>query len=1455
MDVQQTSTTHTAEDRKKAIRLIEYLKHIATLRSKTVRDTSEYERVLWIKDIPQERGCYTRAWDTDAESESDIWVEVQTYREPVKPSPPPKCEGQYDPHTIKNTNQIPELIYDFNDQLRLIHNQQQALIPHEIETDWEDYIENKWKPWQKEHKRWQSVHKVYSALFEIHQYQAKLGEEYELVLGLGLLVWQSQAGLKIKRHIIVADAMLEFEAHQSKFVVRANTDGPKLRSELDMLEDQPRGAVKEAKEKLNDDPWDKKNIEEVLKSLIHQISPDGEYDDSLAIEVRRSTENPIVFYSPALILRKRSVKGLTDTLNKIQIDIESDIEIPIGFADITETKKNNWNSTNPESEQNTCTHQEVFFPKASNQEQLKIVDKLNSTYGVIVQGPPGTGKSHTIANLICHLLATGQRILVTAKTPRALKVLENHLHEELRPLCINLLGSGLEEKKSLEKSVGGILRKYEGWSSENEQLKINQVQTELENLRQEKAKLDLRLRQIREAEIIPQVIASGAYRGTAARIAERVNKEKESVAWFEDKVNDFNDPCPVTIEVFESLRDSFQNISTEMRMEFEQLNIDPDNLLPPKEFSNLITEEARARDDYELKSKTFFKWGVNTAKNKMQEIEDRILEKEIPLRQSALQENSHKLLTDLLQSFRKRNIDQYTRQYSLILKLFQNKSNYQRIKQIHEKFEKYFPKLTNKLQSEFNESYWDEIIPKIVDAWSWSQAKYWLNEYLNKDDLPALTQKSKQIEVRIKECIAKLSSSYAWSICFERLNDSHRRHMVAWQQSINMLGQSTGRHAPRHRRAAQEHLNQCREAVPAWIMPLHRVWDTIKPSPKMFDVVIIDEASQCGLESLPLFYLSKKILIVGDDKQISPDAVGLNQDKVNQLMNEFLFDYNFQSSFDIQTSLFDQGKLRFDKHRVTLREHFRCMPEIIRFSNNLCYSETPLIPLRQYGPNRLEPLEIFYIESGHCEGSQSRVINPPEADSIVRKIHELCNDNRYAEKTIGVVVLQGEAQASLIESQLLDVIGPEEFEKRRIVCGNSYSFQGDERDVMILSLVTAPNRRIGPFTKASDERRFNVAASRAKDSMILFHSVTLNDLSPSCLRYKLLEFFQNRDTTQIEGINQEELERRAHQDNRRIVSPPPPFDSWFEVDVALELLRKGYELRSQLEVAMKRIDLVVEGGERRLAIECDGDHWHGADQYEKDMDRQRILERCGWEFFRIRESEFYIDKSSVIKKLIRILDERGIYPKRRYFHHDETADNFTDKEEQSSVYNEEDEQPEETIHTDYNDEVGTIHEYSETAEIKSYILSDEESLDEYSEEASCPPEYHDDSIDKIINHFNDSNTARFPFTINRSFIDQPSHPITIKKSIRQRLRDLGVFDSLTHPTNHVNIQIINLYNSVYDGKIYYGISGGGYPYYQITVINQNNDSFCNGLQIGQNVQVVIGKTDNQIYAILKRDKQ
>jgi very-short-patch-repair endonuclease len=114
--------------------------------------------------------------------------------------------------------------------------------------------------------------------------------------------------------------------------------------------------------------------------------------------------------------------------------------------------------------------------------------------------------------------------------------------------------------------------------------------------------------------------------------------------------------------------------------------------------------------------------------------------------------------------------------------------------------------------------------------------------------------------------------------------------------------------------------------------------------------------------------------------------------------------------------------------------------------------------------------------------------------------------------------------------------------------------------------------------------------------------------------------------------------------DRDRVKPPFPFDSWFEIDVFLKIAERGYRVIPQFEIAGYRIDLVIEGMEGRLAVECDGDTWHGAERFQEDMARQRMLERSGWTFWRVRGGTFYRDPDTALKKLWSTLDQLRIYP-------------------------------------------------------------------------------------------------------------------------------------------------------------------------------------------------------------------
>jgi very-short-patch-repair endonuclease len=550
------------------------------------------------------------------------------------------------------------------------------------------------------------------------------------------------------------------------------------------------------------------------------------------------------------------------------------------------------------------------------------------------------------------------------------------------------------------------------------------------------------------------------------------------------------------------------------------------------------------------------------------------------------------------------------------------------------------PNLARAIAGDEGSDRWGARFLSFGVAWSHRRASVWLKLVLSKEDIEVTDRATRDERSRAQDLLRNIAVARAWNAALERIDDRTRASLVGWTLAVANIP-ATGKSVFRRRAVARRSLGKCLDAIPAWVVSLGRLYETIDARPGMFDIAIVDEASQCWLDSLVLFYLAKQIIIVGDDKQISPTVVGVTSGEVEELAEVYLPDLEHRGGFTIDSSLFDHAQ-RYLPAGVPLQEHFRCVPEIIRFSNELCYTDRPLIPLRQCGRDRLEPLKITFLPSGLRHGDMNEV----EAKAIVDAIVHCNADDAYEEADFGVICLQGDDQALRIQQLLLERLGPGVFEKRNLRCGNPYAFQGDERNIIFLSMVAAPNANNAPLTTRMYEQRFNVALSRARDQMWLFHSILEQDLSPRCLRRRVLEFFRQPPDLSIQGspLNIPQLQLLAVRANRRIERPPTPFESWFELDVALALAARGYTLSAQVQVAKKRIDLVVEGDGTRLAVECDGEACHGPEQFVEDNFRQWQLERAGWHFARIRESLFYTDADAAIVEVIAACQEQGIEP-------------------------------------------------------------------------------------------------------------------------------------------------------------------------------------------------------------------
>jgi very-short-patch-repair endonuclease len=1483
-------TVNTPMD--KGIALLDFLKASATLRRKRVSAYATGDKILWFADVPKDRPeCRSTLLAVKPGELGDVWLEVRKKRMPARPPLAKPIADWVRADDLEQVHNVPELRPEItvlvdhqmldpdapSDGRRLIVEQRpelRRLADHpEIQDAWLEYVVEKWEPWAEEMRRWQQVQRVYEDLDYMHRRLEASEERYELLLAVGLLQWRDPGGTAIKRHLITGPAEISLDAARGILTALPAAAFDGFHIELDMLElqHQPRLAeagVEEQLDELDIEVWDTGRLGQILRGIANRLRPDAQVDEASFRPPERVEERPRISYAPALVLRERRPSAYEDLVRKF-LNLAGD-GVLRDTAPWRRLLLEGEAPTGPVVEQQNNEHLpqwlgRYLFPLPANDEQRQIVQRLQVEPCVLVKGPPGTGKSQTIANLICHLLASGDRILVTAHAPRALAVLRRFLPHDVRDLCVTSLGSSREDQELLNESVQGILRRKNEWhGAERAQQTIDETERRLRQLDDRRATVERQLRESREAETFSHSLGGG-YQGTAAQIARQLQAERERYDWMPDVesadalfpleptelhffadlhgqltenrikqvglgIGDFHHPDPdefskltrdfraaeelaqraiglaasekletasrQSSETLDALRQilealeeqavraeraltdltaviladamvgklerwtrlvsetgalanavetrrkvlgatrvevpadvhrdrlrsdaerrrihflnggrrgfsvfsprlvketryvqertlvdgrrpkevaalakvvSYLQLETSAR-EFERLwpgqlpsvtdpkqaaarlvdlaselqrlvhflkALSPTSLaaVPASERAGLASQSERTAWLKAVEAET----ARRNAKTARQALQDTLEQ----IRRYESSDNAHPSIEALARAAQSYDPDAWRTAWEE--REHQRRENEQvdRYRNLEARLARSCAGLERLLHDTRGDPTWTGRLLELSKAWAWSCTRVWLRRVSDPSANKELVREFHRVQEAAERTTGELASLRAWRVFFERLDEATVQSLFAWTKAVDRIGKGTGKHAYRHRRDARSYLTQCVSKMPAWVMPLHKLWDTVDARPGLFDTVIIDEASQAGIDSLALLLLAKRVIVVGDDKQNSPEAVGVLEEDIARLAREHLNEFRFCAEFRPDTSLFDHAERAFGGH-ISLREHFRCVPEIIRFSNDLCYRDVPLIPLRQAPPSRLPALKSRYVSEGACEGEGQGIRNRAEAEALVDVVKSIVTDEAYESKTIGVIALQGHAQAELIERLLAQMLDPKTMEERRLRCGEPATFQGDQRDIILLSLVIAPNVRSRALGRLPDQRRFNVAMSRARDQVWLFHSIRQHDLSPEDLRRRLLNFFERPDSDTADRLSEdhERLEREARGPRQR-GNQPEPYESWFEVEVALELLRRKYAVRPQVETAGKRIDLVVEGVDARLAVECDGDEWHGAEQYEADMVRQRQLERAGWTFVRVRESDFWADREAAMATITDASEALGVYP-------------------------------------------------------------------------------------------------------------------------------------------------------------------------------------------------------------------
>jgi len=1502
-------------EKERLLSLIEYAQQSARLRTKPVSTISQHnEFALYEHQLRDRPGISLNIEKGDGEDE--VWLVVKRLHETKPPDitsallmpwiemtkgpeSDPKLKTSTDGTSLitagthrSSVNQqlsnqlakLPQIDSHATILLEAYENQ------NAVKAHFQAYLD-KWRPWANQERQRRSTIRLYSQLFTLKQ-QLEGGiveAQLELVWGVGIGIW-TQNGTTVGYPLITRLVEINLNPETAEIEIRPRDVDAKL--EVDWYASADNPGVTELERKAQEffgeasktfSPFDRGTFEPLLQAAVTHLDPNGVYWPNQVPAEDRNLPKPDeklkVTDTWVLFARPRTssifIQDLDNFKKKVSLVEASGSFPPAVAAVVTDPAMDNQSTELPIFRGVSASYHDsgcgasgngkahdLYFPKPFNDEQVRIIQLLEVSDGVVVQGPPGTGKTHTIANVICHYLASGSRVLVTSMKDPALAVLQDHLPEEIRPLVISLLTSEQEGMKQFEFAIQKIASEVQSLDRQATARVISRLEQTIDVLHGKLARIDFDIREwarknveriaiddasldpqdaAREVvdgagqyewipdplgispEFRPQISAEDIVRLRSARkslgeditylgrslpqlvefpdsklllqvhqdlarytmltnemesgqIPALINSNDETIdgaqqlvalierlrtlrrqisdarkpwttvmhdrLWsgesgnlvailealggelehaFKERQDFLQRPVAtpanleMNVEIFNAIGRMTEGKSpfgisgwfgkSEQKRLLDQVTVSGNHPTTPQDWAHVKRYLANQKQFRELAVRwnelapelkiemlpeigpqqgiaavqlfhlclrvkkaveeerlllertveLFPSWGRSTEVAMSSEALDELdrtlrahltrnrltnvwavkerFQKTLDGRDGFIIEKIRGFLTHTLGNPETQDADMQAEWSSLMAELSRVLRLSSQLHDVAEICDRFQASGAPNLAHALKQPLMDATDPLLPDNWRQAWRVRRLATYLEsidaQDELKKLAKTRTELENDLSRAYQEIVIKRTWLKLAEKASPSIRAALQAYLNAIQKIGKGTGKRAVRYRQDARNAAQQANPAVPCWVMPHYRVSESLPPELGCFDLVVVDEASQSDLTALPALLRADKVLIVGDDKQVSPEGVGLEEEKIKNLMNRFLGNQvlTYRSQMSPESSIYDLYKVVFAKSGVMLKEHFRCVGPIIEYSKREFYNHE-LRPLRiPRSSERLDPpLVDVVVENGYRRGD----LNLLEARFIVDEIIRLVSDATLANRSIGVVSLLGDKQAYHIWERLTEELGPEEMQRHKITCGDARTFQGKERHIMFLSMISAPNDVGAPLSRYTFAQRFNVASSRAQDRMYLVRSVDLAHLSDADkLRRSLIHHFALPYT----------------QDEARVDDLRKLCESPFEREVYDELTQRGYYVTPQVRVGQYRIDLVVEGhNDARLAVECDGDKYHGPDKWYDDMQRQRVLERAGWVFWRCFASSWTRRRSLVLDDLLKTLAERGVEP-------------------------------------------------------------------------------------------------------------------------------------------------------------------------------------------------------------------
>ena len=402
------------------------------------------------------------------------------------------------------------------------------------------------------------------------------------------------------------------------------------------------------------------------------------------------------------------------------------------------------------------------------------------------------------------------------------------------------------------------------------------------------------------------------------------------------------------------------------------------------------------------------------------------------------------------------------------------------------------------------------------------------------------------------------------------------------------------------------------QAYPIWLVGLDEVSRVLPMGRAMFDLVIFDEATQCDIASaLPALQRARRAVVVGDGKQLRhvsflsvkrQEALWRDCELAGEMHPRY--SYRDQSLLDlVSDAIPSQGAV------TMLDEHYRSRPELIAFSNRHFYRERLKVMQARPGTSGESALELRRVDGRRTAAGR----NPIERDCVLQELRR--HIDRYADSpvkpSVGVLSPYRD-QAEFLDTEIRKAFTSRELSDYSVRVATPYGFQGEERDLMLLSLsIDKSAIRAAAYLNRPD--MFNVAVTRAKERQLVIHSIDGEDLPSDNLLRRYLSFAHCAGS---EGAGED-------------------FLCAFAREVSESLADAGVNTWVGFVIAGQEIDVVCEHDGRLIGVDLIGYPGEFADHFS--VQTYHVLHRAGVHVVPLPYQNWLRDRAGCRSRLLHLL--------------------------------------------------------------------------------------------------------------------------------------------------------------------------------------------------------------------------